>query len=220
MPRGSYRHPFVSDWAATSAPSYSKKLARGRSPCHDPVSAADSSLFYRTNLHHSSTIATLSLAARLSTIYSAINMLPSLALSSVISAIPRHVPLSSDHILTGDAPCVIPEAQCDLLQGRLTAAQIHTLAQKAGQRRLRAEIAAFLGERGAIRSANCPVKAEADVTMTGAGQPMDTSANMYDSAPDRYLEDSPLTLRSKRMLALRSSSPESPLKRRGFAMVP
>ncbi len=175
MPRGSYRHPFVSDWAATSAPSYSKQLARGRrsatfeirvifvrysrsyeagSPCHDPVSAADPSLFYRTNLHHSSTIATLSLAARLSTIYSAINMLPSLALSSVISAIPRHVPLSSDHILTGDAPCVIPEAQCGLLQGRLTAAQIHTLAQKAAQRRLRAEIAAFLGERGAIRSAS------------------------------------------------------------------
>ncbi|KAI0705962.1 hypothetical protein C8T65DRAFT_740689 [Cerioporus squamosus] len=147
--------------------------------------------------------------------------IPPLALSSAISGTLRHVPLSSDHVPTRDPASQILQAQYGTLQEQLTAAQTHILPEKAAERRLRAEIAAFLGERGAIRSANYPVKAEDDVTLPEASQPMDTSAEMYDADIDRYLEESPLVLRLKRKLAqVRSSAEDSPLKRRGFAMVP
>ncbi|RPD58514.1 hypothetical protein L226DRAFT_572939 [Lentinus tigrinus ALCF2SS1-7] len=153
--------------------------------------------------------------------------IPALALSSsAISGIPRHASSRSDPVLAENPACHILETRCCLPHKHLAIAQFHILYEKAAQRRLRAEIAAFLRERGTIRSANCPVKAEDDVTLPGAGEPMDTSqsADIYDIAGQRYLDESPLVQRSKRKLALfsdESESPEgSPLKRRRFAWVP
>ena len=92
----------------------------------------------------------------MSTTYAAVNMsgIPLLALTSAISGVPRHASLCSDHVLVGYPACHILKSQCGHHQEHVSAAQTHILHEKAAQRRLRAEIAAFLRERGTIRSAS------------------------------------------------------------------
>lgn len=74
-------------------------------------------------------------------------------LAPAISAVIERLGTLVEHAVIRDAVCQSLEAQCADLESQLRAAQANIHQQKAAQRRLRADIAAFIRERGKTRCA-------------------------------------------------------------------
>ncbi|KAI0753677.1 hypothetical protein C8Q74DRAFT_1222244 [Fomes fomentarius] len=74
-------------------------------------------------------------------------------LAPAISAAIERLGTLVQHAVVRDAVCQSLEAECAVLEGQLRAARANILQQKAAQRRLRADIAAFIRERGKTRCA-------------------------------------------------------------------
>ncbi|KAI1795397.1 hypothetical protein LXA43DRAFT_1058539 [Ganoderma leucocontextum] len=77
-----------------------------------------------------------------------------LSLTPIMSGTIRGLVVLIESTLGHDAACHTLEAQCASLQAQVDAARAHVLQEKAAQRRLRADIVAFLKERSESRSAN------------------------------------------------------------------
>ena len=77
-----------------------------------------------------------------------------LSLTPIMSGTIRGLVVLIESTLEHDAACHTLEAQCASLQAQVDAARAHILEEKTTQRRLRADIVAFLKERGESRSAS------------------------------------------------------------------
>ena len=77
-----------------------------------------------------------------------------LSLTPVMSGTIRGLIILIETTLERDAACHTLEAQCASLQAQVDAARAHVVQEKAAQKGLRAEMVAFLKERGESRSAS------------------------------------------------------------------
>ena len=75
-------------------------------------------------------------------------------LAPMISKVVHELPAIIERTLRHETACQALVAQCSSLAGYVEAAKARIAQEKAAQRLLRAEIAAFLRERGSMRSAS------------------------------------------------------------------
>ncbi|TBU24846.1 hypothetical protein BD311DRAFT_532998 [Dichomitus squalens] len=123
-----------------------------------------------------------------------------LSLTPGMSGTIRGLMVLIETTLERDAACHTLEAQCANIQAQVDAARAHILQEKATQKRLRAEIATFLKERGEARSANSSrVIGSEDVSVIISPPGTDdVTPDASTSALSCYMQDSPLVLRAKR----------------------
>ncbi|KAI0819814.1 hypothetical protein BC628DRAFT_1400745 [Trametes gibbosa] len=152
---------------------------------------------------------------------------PTLAMSDTLTPAITHIlhdlPSLIEHTLKHEAACQTLVAQCTALAAHIDLAKRHVAQDKAAQRVLRAEIAAFLRERGELRSsaviansASCAaVTVDEDVSMCSE----DNNRSLYQESPlclkakrkGRVFDDDMEILPKRRRLAVDDSAPRSKL---------
>ncbi|KAI8992775.1 hypothetical protein BD414DRAFT_576864 [Trametes punicea] len=140
------------------------------------------------------------------------------SLAPLISGVLLDLPALIERTLRHETACQALVAQCSDLAAYVEAAMARIAHEKAAQRRLRAEVAAFLRERGELRSANSSRVIEDSLMVS------DVSVNEQDQGysylnlrieHDASLDlESPLSLKSKRKGGAFSDGAQVALRRR------
>ncbi|KAL1938305.1 hypothetical protein VTO73DRAFT_11756 [Trametes versicolor] len=123
-------------------------------------------------------------------------------LAPLIASILNDLPEAFECTLRHEAACQVLIQQCAGITAHIEAAKARIAKEKAAQRLLRAEIAAFLRERGELRSANSSRVMEDSLVLSNASK-RNAAASPNDSifggmSNSSLYQESPLCLKSKR----------------------
>ncbi|KAI0363933.1 hypothetical protein BV20DRAFT_1039657 [Pilatotrama ljubarskyi] len=128
------------------------------------------------------------------------------SLAPVISGILHDLPSLIERTLRHETACQALIAQCSDLAQDIDGAKARIAQEKVAQRLLRAEIAAFLRERGELRSANSSRVIEDSMMVSNASASAsvaDTEDSIFSTKYSNLdVEESPLGLKAKRKCRL------------------
>ncbi|KAI0351239.1 hypothetical protein OH77DRAFT_1439383 [Trametes cingulata] len=143
------------------------------------------------------------------------------SLAPVISTILHDLPSLIERTLRHETACQTLIAQCSHLAQDVDAAKARIAQEKVAQRLLRAEIAAFLRERGELRSANSSRVIEDSAMAANLSVSVaDTEDSIFSTKYSNLdVDESPLCLKAKRKCRVFSEEVQiASLKRRRLTL--
>ncbi|KAH9856150.1 hypothetical protein C2E23DRAFT_882267 [Lenzites betulinus] len=123
-------------------------------------------------------------------------------LTPAITNILELLPAAIEHTLKHEAACQVLVAQCTALATQIDGARRRIAQERAAQKVLRAEIAAFLRERGERRSCakaiDCSLEGSVVLEAGNVSITVEKDVSMCSDNNNSLYQESPLCLKSKR----------------------